>query len=64
MAKPDLPILRALRSGYAVLALSCEAYLPVFERIDRDCADAETLASNDPVAVLRAQIERSRREAA
>lgn len=61
---PSLTELRVMRDTIAAAALDNVEFLPIFERIDRDCADAEIFASNDPVAILRAQIEKGRREAA
>ena len=64
MAIPSLTELRAMRAMIATAAINNVEYLPIFERIDRDCEDAEVFASSDPVAILRAQIEKGRREAA
>lgn len=61
--RPDIETLKALRAGYARLALVNVEAIAVFERIDADCMDAEILAANDPVAILRSQIEK-RKEAA
>ena len=64
MAIPILTELRVMRDTIAENTLKNDELLPIFERIDRDCADAEIFASSDPVAILRAQIEKGRREAA
>ena len=61
---PSLADLRVMRAAGARAALENPELLPIFERIDRDCSDAEVFASSDPVAILRAQIEKGRREAA
>ena len=61
---PSLEDLRVMRAAGARAALENPEFLPIFERIDRDCEDAEALMSSDPVAILRAQIEKNRREAA
>ena len=64
MTIPSLTELRAMRAMIAAAAIDNVEFLPIFERVDRDCADAEIFASSDPVAILRAQIEKGRREAA
>lgn len=61
---PSLIELRAMRAIVASAAIENVEFLPIFERIDRDCADAEIFASSDPVAILRLQVEKGRREAA
>ena len=61
---PSLTELRAMRTAAARAALANDELLPIFKRIDQDCADTEKLMSSDPVAILRAQIEKDRREAA
>lgn len=64
MAIPSLTELRVMRAAAARAALVNSEILPIFARIDQDCEDAEVLLSTDPVAILRAQIEKGRREAA
>lgn len=53
----DLATMRALRAGYAALALENPEFMPVFDRIDRDTEDAEALAANDPVTIARRRLE-------
>jgi len=57
MGVPDLATLRKLRTLYAGAALDNPELMSIFERIDRDCADAEVLASNDPIAIARRRLE-------
>ena len=64
MGLPDLATLRLLRTGYARLAMKVPDALVLFERIDRDCADAEAFAAADPVAIARRKIEQMREQAA
>jgi hypothetical protein len=56
----DLATMRLLRDGYAALAIVNDSAMPVFERIDRDCTDAEALAENDPVTLARRRVEQAR----
>ncbi len=60
----NLDDLRWYRAAAARAALENPEFLPIFERIDSDCEDTEALMSSDPVAILRAQIVKNRREAA
>lgn len=53
MGVPDLATLRKLRTIYAVAALDNLELMPIFERIDGDCSEAEILAAGDPVAKAR-----------
>jgi hypothetical protein len=58
MANPDLTELRAMRDAVARYALENKEAMPIFEQIDGDFHEAEILAANDPVAILRAVIEK------
>ena len=60
MGLPDLATLRSLHVGYARLALMNEEAMPIFMRIDADLRDAEALAANDPVMILRALMAKRR----
>lgn len=64
MGLPDLNTMRLLRTGFARLAIKNPEALPLFERIDADCADVEALSTADPVAVARRKIEQLREQAA
>ena len=64
MAVPGIDELRVMRAAAARAAIINSEFLPIFERIDQDCADREALASSDPVAILRAQLEQERRATA
>lgn len=57
MGIPNLAKLRKLRTLFAVAALDNPELMPIFERIDSDCADAEAFASNDPIAIARRRRE-------
>ncbi|MGP9790658.1 hypothetical protein [Roseinatronobacter sp. NSM] len=59
----DLQTMRALRSGYAALAIQNPEFFPIFERIDEDFAEQEALASGDPVTLARAHLEKRGRAA-
>jgi len=57
MGVPDLATLRKLRTLYAGAALDNPELMPIFERIDSDCMDAEAFASKDPIAIARRRRE-------
>lgn len=56
---PKIEELRVFLDAVAAGGLINKELWPAFERIDRDLKDAEALQAKDPVAALRAKMERS-----